>query len=289
MSRLYETLRRMEMAHRHPGVPTPDPAQTVEMLSGAIAQSSERPTGTATKLQATPSARLVSLTDTASLGAEKFRALAIRLENLNSQRSIKALQVTSGIVNEGKSLVSANLAVTLARRGRSKVLLIEGDLHRPTISSLLGSTPPLGLVQWWNDQKKDLTHYLYQLDEMPLWFLGAGGQPHKPSEILESQQFAEEFKKLTAWFDWIVVDSTPMLPAVDANIWSRLVNGTLLVVREGVASVKALKEGLASLDNPKLVGIVLNEASDFDRTNYAQHYLNVLRPWKKSGGVREQQ
>jgi protein-tyrosine kinase len=251
------------------------------MLSGAIAQSTELPTGTATKLQVTPSSRLVSLTDTACLGAEKFRALAMRLENLNSQRNIKALQVTSSVVNEGKTLVSANLAVTLARRGRSKVLLIEGDLHRPTLSSLLSSTPTLGLVQWWNDKRKDLTPYLYELDAVPLWFLSAGGQADKPSEILESQRFTEEFKKLTSWFDWILVDSTPMLPTVDANVWSRLVDGTLLVVREGIASVKALKEGLASLDNPKLVGIVLNEASDFDRMNYEQHYLKVLRPRRK--------
>ena len=269
------------MAHRSPGVPTPDPAQTVEMLSGLIAQSAELPTGSTTKLQVTPSSRLVSLTDTACLGAEKFRALAIRLENLNSQRNIKALQVTSSIVNEGKTLVSANLAVTFARRGGSKVLLIEGDLHRPTLSSLLSSTPTLGLVQWWNDKRKGLTPYLYELDALPLWFLSAGGQPNKPSEILESQRFAEEFKKLASWFDWIVVDSTPMLPTVDANVWSRLVDGTLLVVREGIASVKALKEGLASLDNPKLVGIVLNEASHFDRVKYAQHYPNVLRPRRK--------
>ena len=64
-----------------------------------------------------------------------------------------------------------------------------------------------------------------------------------------------------------------MSPTADANLWSRLVDGTLLVVREGVAPVKALKKGLQALDNPKLVGIVLNEASDIDRTYYEdQHY-----------------
>ncbi len=57
-----------------------------------------------------------------------------------------------------------------------------------------------------------------------------------------------------------------MLPVADANLWSRLVDGTLLVVREGVASVKALQKGLASLDNLKLIGTVLNEASEYDRT-----------------------
>ena len=58
-----------------------------------------------------------------------------------------------------------------------------------------------------------------------------------------------------------------MISAVAVNLWSRLVDGTLLVVREGVAPVKALKKGLASLDNPKLVGVVFNETSELDRAS----------------------
>jgi Mrp family chromosome partitioning ATPase len=61
---------------------------------------------------------------------------------------------------------------------------------------------------------------------------------------------------------------------VDANLWSRLADGTLLVVREGVTPIKALKKGLQGLDNPKVIGVVLNEASEFDRVNrYEQYYL----------------
>jgi Mrp family chromosome partitioning ATPase len=117
---------------------------------------------------------------------------------------------------------------------------------------------------------------------MPLWFLSAGTTFDHPSEILQSPRFAETFTKLSSWFDWIVVDSTPMLPTVDANLWSRLVDGSLLVVREGVASVRALKKGLESLDNPKWIGTVLNEASEFDRMNYAGQYY-TLEPQRKKG------
>jgi Mrp family chromosome partitioning ATPase len=63
-----------------------------------------------------------------------------------------------------------------------------------------------------------------------------------------------------------------MTPVVDANLWSRLVDGALLVVREGVASIKALKAGVKSLDNPNWIGVVLNEASEFDRMDYAYPY-----------------
>jgi protein-tyrosine kinase len=74
--------------------------------------------------------------------------------------------------------------------------------------------------------------------------------------------------KLGGYFDWIVVDSTPMFPTVDVNLWLRLVDGMLLVVREGVAPIKALEKGLASLDAPKLVGVVLNENSDSSQLKY---------------------
>jgi len=82
---------------------------------------------------------------------------------------------------------------------------------------------------------------------------------------------------LVSTFGWIIVDSTPMLPTVVANLWSRLVDGMLLVVREGVASVQALKKGLDALDNAKLVGIVLNETSEFDWLASVQNYYAMCK------------
>ena len=157
------------------------------------------------------------------------------------------------------------------------MLLLEGDLHRPTLAGLLGLNDLRGLSHWWSEQASDIAHFLCRLDEMPLWFLSAGTAHEQPSHILQSTRFAEAFNRLAGWFDWIVVDSTPMLPVADANLWSRLVDGTLLVVREGVASVKALQKGLESLDNLKLIGTVLNEASESDRTGYAGQYYGVER------------
>jgi receptor protein-tyrosine kinase len=110
-----------------------------------------------------------------------------------------------------------------------------------------------------------------------LWFLPAGKACDRPSEILRSAQLAEAFAQFASRFDWIVVDSTPMLPVIDANLWSRLVDGTLLVVREGVAPLKALKNGLQSLDNPKLIGVVINEASEFDQVDYDGQYYGAQK------------
>jgi capsular exopolysaccharide synthesis family protein len=219
-----------------------------------------------------PKSRLVAWTDPNSLGAEKFRALAVRLDHMRKQHELSSLQVTSSVINEGKTFVSANLAVTLAKYSGAKTLLIEGDLHRPTMASMFGLKELQGLSDWWSGGEQDIARFLVRLNGTSLWFLPAGKACDQPSEILRSAKLTEAFGQLAGHFDWIVVDSTPMLPVIDANLWSRLVDGTLLVVREGVAPLKALKNGLQSLDHPKLIGVVVNEASEFDQIDYNGQY-----------------
>jgi capsular exopolysaccharide synthesis family protein len=228
-------------------------------------------------LEPPATSRLVAWNDPNSLGAEKFRALAVRLDDMRRQHALTSLQVTSSVINEGKSFVAGNLAVTLAKYSGSKTLLIEGDLHRPTLASMFGLKDLQGLSDWWTGRNQELVRYMLRFSGTGLWFLPAGKACDRPSEILRSAQLAEAFVELTDQFDWIVVDSTPMLPVIDANLWSRLVDGTLLVLREGVAPLKALKKGLQSLDRPKLIGVVVNEASDFDQIDYDGHYYGARK------------
>ena len=272
MSRLYDALRRVELQKRQAGDLAIEPAGPAEVLKSAMGGRSEIEGAHSAKVNASPSSRLVALSDPKSLGAEKFRALVTRLEHLRYQRELKSIQITSSVINEGKSLVAANLAITLAKYTKSKVLLIEGDLHRPALTSMLGLSGIKGLGDWWSGSAEEITHFLYQLDEMPLWFLSAGKPCDQPYHLLQSERFAGAVSWFAAQYDWIVVDSTPILPTVDANLWSRLVDGAILVVREGIAPVQALKKGLESLDNPKLLGVVLNEASEFDQTDYKNSY-----------------
>jgi capsular exopolysaccharide synthesis family protein len=228
-------------------------------------------------VQPPPTSRLVAWTDPNSLGAEKFRALAVRLDDMRRQHELNSLQVTSSVINEGKTFVSGNLGVTLAKYSGFKTLLIEGDLHRPTLASMFGLKDMQGLSDWWSGPEQDIGHFLVEFAGAGLWFLPAGKACDRPSEILRSARLAEAFAQLTGQFDWIVVDSTPMLPVIDANLWSRLVDGTLLVVREGLAPLKALKKGLQSLDHPKLIGVVVNEASEFDQVDYAGQYYGARK------------
>ena len=225
--------------------------------------------------QITPTSRLVSWTAPNSLGAEKFRALTVRLSAIRKQHELKSLQVTSSVISEGKSFVAGNLAVTLAKYSGTKTLLIEGDLHRPTLASLFGLKDLQGLNDWWTRPDQDIARFLVRFNGAGLWFLPAGKTSNRPSDILISARLQEAFALLGSRFDWIVVDSTPMLPVIDANLWSRLVDGTLLVIREGMTPLKALKNGLQSLDHPKLIGVVVNEASEFDQIDYKGQYYGA--------------
>jgi capsular exopolysaccharide synthesis family protein len=299
MSRLFEGLNRAPTQRSHLDTVPADLvrtklAETAEVLSDAMPEAIG-PTGTvepknvfeiekarSVLVQSPPTSRLVAWTDPKSLGAEKFRALAVRLGGMRRQQKLNSLQVTSSVINEGKSFVASNLAVTFAKYCGSKTLLIEGDLHRPTVASMFGLKELQGLSDWWAGREQDIARFLVRLHGSTLWFLPAGKTCDRPSDILNSARLEEAFTRLAGRFDWIVVDSTPMLPVIDANLWSRLVDGTLLVVREGMAPLKALKNGLQSLDHPKLIGVVVNEASEFDQIDYNGQYYGA----GKSGGQR---
>jgi receptor protein-tyrosine kinase len=278
MSRLHEALQKSERERRAAASIAAEPVppgkvEKVEAVAKAVPPTAQK--SRSVNLQIPAESRLVALTEPFGLGAEKFRVLVSRLENLRKkQKDLKSLQITSGGMGEGKTLVSGNLALTFAKGSRSKVLLIEGDLHNPTLASVFGLGKLPGLIDWWSGATRDIDQSLHQLQDLPLWFLPAGGTYEQPSTILQSPRFADAFAQLSRQFDWIVVDSTPVAPMVDVNLWSRLVDGTLLVVREGVAPVKALKKGLGSLDNPKLIGVVFNDVSELGHaTSYDKYYV----------------
>ena len=128
------------------------PMQEVEEGNKAVPKLAEPSETPAVLVSPLPESRLVALTDPNSLGAEKFRALATRFDHLRSQRELRSFQVTSSVIDEGKTLVAGNIAVTLAKYSGSKTLLVEGDLHRPTLANLFGLSelprPESLVVQW---------------------------------------------------------------------------------------------------------------------------------------------
>jgi capsular exopolysaccharide synthesis family protein len=217
-----------------------------------------------------PNSRLVSVGEQESLGAEKFRFLAVRLRQLRQTRPLKKVLITSTIPQEGKSTVAANLACTLARRKQQKTLLLEGDLRRPTVSEKFGLGKVPGLSEWLRGETESMN--LYRLDALGLWVLPAGNAPENPLELMQSGKLSPLMDQLSAWFEWIVIDSPPVLPLADTSIWARLADGILLVTRKSVTEKEQLQRGLEALETSKLLGALVNGSTDAAHSDYYQRY-----------------
>jgi capsular exopolysaccharide synthesis family protein len=223
------------------------------------------------KVTPLPNSKLLSLTDTESLAAEKFRFFGVRLRQLQQLRAFKKVLITSTIPEEGKSMISANLAVILARKKKQRVLLLEGDLRRPVLPVRFGLGKVEGLCEWLQGESESVPN-IYRMEGLNLWLLPAGRAPENPLEMMQSSRLAKLMDRLGNWFDWILIDSPPILPLADTSVWMRMSDGVILVVREGVTEKRELKRGLEVLEPSKLLGIVLNSSSETDHSNYYQRY-----------------
>ncbi len=216
-----------------------------------------------------PQARLVSLTEHGSLGSETFMLLSARLRHLQDHRKLKKIVLTSSVQNEGKSLVAANLAISLARGTKQKVLLLEGDLRRPALSRLFGRSELKGLSELLYGQVP-ATKFLLRMDGLPLWLLFAGVLRDRPLDLLQSPRLSQLLNQFAESFDWMVIDAPPVLPLADADLWAGLSDGVLLVVRENRTCKKTLQKALDSLKKATVLGLVLNEASTLDQSYYRE-------------------
>ncbi len=220
--------------------------------------------------------RLVSLGKEGSLGAEKFRFLAVRLRQLRQSRPLKKVLITSTIPQEGKSTVAANLACTLGRRKQQKTLLLEGDLRRPNIAAQFGLGNLPGLCDWLSGETPTIN--VYRLENLGVWLLPAGSAPQNPLELMQSGRLSPLMEQLEAWFDWIVIDSPPVLPLADTSLWSRLADGILLVTRKGITEKQQLQRGIEAIEKSKLLGALMNSSSNASHSDYYQRYSYTSSP-----------
>ena len=216
--------------------------------------------------------RLVAVAEEGSLGAEKFRFLGVRLRHIRQNRPLKKILITSTIPQEGKSTIAANLACTLARRKNQKTLLLEGDLRRPNIVNQFGIGKLPGLCEWLSGKADSVN--ICKLEGLELWILPAGAAPENPLELMQSGKLSLLMEQLETWFDWIVIDSPPVLPLADTSIWSRLSDGILLVTRKGITEKQQLQRGLEAIEKSKILGALVNNSTTAAHSDYYQRYTS---------------
>jgi capsular exopolysaccharide synthesis family protein len=277
-----EPLQKAEAESKLLEMPAPQPLPTEIPAEGVVPEPARIPELQFPPLNVSvaPNSRLVFFTEPESLPAEKFRFLGVRLRQIQQNRPLKKILVTSSIPEEGKSLVSANLAGVLARR-KQRVLLIEGDLRRPGLAQQFGLGRLAGLGDWLQGDHKSISN-IYHLADFNFWMMPAGNPPTNPLELMQSGNLSRLMEHISALFDWIIVDSPPLLPLADTTVWARVTDGTLFVARVGITRKTQLERALDLVKRSDLLGVVLNGSEE---SNYKGYYNYSNYGTKKSSPI----
>jgi succinoglycan biosynthesis transport protein ExoP len=205
--------------------------------------------------------RLISITAPASPTAEAYRALRSSILLSAIDNPLRTLVITSAFMSEGKSTLSANIAVMLAQRGE-RVLIVDADLRRSTLHLLFGlRRPAQGLTNLLSRQT-DESVILHPVTQVPsLAYLPAGAVPPNPAELLASHRMAEMMRQWSEQYDRVIIDTAPILAVSDSLAPAARADSVLLVVRAGVTRKKALMRTREMLRrvNAHLLGAVVND------------------------------
>jgi polysaccharide biosynthesis transport protein len=198
---------------------------------------------------------------------EAFRAIRTSLLLSRPDHPGKIFMVTSALPGEGKTFASLNLAAVFAQNG-GRVLLVDADLRRGTLSRNLKQAASFGLS---NLLFTDADGRAYrQVDEVPgLTFLGAGSKPPYPAESLGSRKMAGLIEKWRQDFDYVVIDSPPVLPVTDAAVLSHRVDGVVVVARFAVSTRQSIIRAIRTLTDVQAdcFGVIVN-AMDVRSSDY---------------------
>jgi protein-tyrosine kinase len=190
-------------------------------------------------------------------GSEQFRTLRSRLYQMRVSQSLRTLLVTSSVPAEGKTFVTNNLAQAIVRQPDRRALIIDADLRCSRMHVPLGAPPSPGLTDYLRGEADELAVIQNGLDGS-LCFIPGGNQVTNPSELLSNGRLRTLLDRMMPIFDWIILDSAPLLPVADSTVLANLVDGVLLVVRAGETPSQTAQRACQELEGRNIVGAVLN-------------------------------
>lgn len=214
--------------------------------------------------------RLITIREPYSVAAEQYRILCTRISQLLQDKSSYMLAITSSVKAEGKSFTSLNLAISMARDFDEKVFLIEGDLKNPTLHESLKRPPGFGLSDVL-ENRIDLETASIRLFEGKLTVLLAGKAVGNPAKLISSPKMHEMLNSARSYSKYVIIDTPPVIPLADINIYSKLVDGILLIIKAGKTPKSIVKRALATMPAEKVIGVVLNEVEP----NYSKYYYTA--------------
>jgi protein-tyrosine kinase len=258
MSRVHDALRRSDPSGLNPlGRPSPP-------LHGTQAGLAADLTGLLEKIETipytpSPEASLIDAARPAEAPAEEFRSLRTRLNHLQTLQPIHSIVVTSASPAEGKSFTAANLALAQSHLEGNLTLLCDFDFRRPVLHNLFQMPRSPGATDFLQG-KAELHEVIRRLEGTNLYIMPAGEAVLNPLELLNLAGVKTLIDRLPSIFNWVIMDSPPLLFAADANLMGTLAHGLLMVVRMGTTTIDAVTRAMGSLCQNNILGIVVNGA-----------------------------
>ena len=243
-------------------MPTMASGMTYESLLARCPQGEWRPD---------PRTMLFFQDDDSRLGAEEFRTLRSRLYQIREKMPLKRLLVTSALPKEGKSFVAANLAQVLVRQHGRRVLVIDGDLRNPGMHRHLGAAQIPGLSEYLLGECDEFAA-LQRGTMENLFFMPAGRAAGSAPELLSNGRLKLLLQRVEPLFDWIVLDSSPVIPVSDATLVAGACDGILMVVKSDSTPSDLARRAREEFPDKLLLGVVLNGTSSGDLARSKYYY-----------------
>jgi capsular exopolysaccharide synthesis family protein len=277
MGRFYEALRRSGNL-KEAATSTPPPSSVVTISTDTAETFRpdltplEKPTGEHPASVISIDPRLSSFHNPSSPGAECFRMLRTKLLVFARERSLRSILVTSPQPLDGKSLIAANLAVSIAQGLNDYVLLVDCDLRAPTLHRMFNINAPSGIHEYLKDGTY-VAPFLVKTPLPKLTLLPGGNPPPNPAELLCSEKMRVLVQELRSRYEdrFIIFDSPPGRYAAETAFLARMMDGVLLVARYGKTPRHLVTESIETIGRERVLGVVFN-ASREGQKDYQYYY-----------------
>lgn len=241
--------KRVEQALAAITAPAPDAAPARVTPDGVVAE------------------RLVTTDGLDFSTVEQYRKLAATLHHAQVERDLKVVMVSSAVSGDGKTLTSTNLALTLSESYHRRVLLIDADLRRPSVHRVFQLKNAGGLSECLT---AEIERRLPLVQATPYLSLMLAGRPDSdPMSGLTSNRMRRLVGEAAATFDWVIIDTPPVVLMPDANLLAAMADAAILVIGAGKTPYKLITRAVDTLGRAKIIGVVLNRV---DRRNVAGGY-----------------
>jgi len=227
--------------------------------------------------QAELDSRLVTFLKPDSFEADQYRMLRLAIERACPSETSRVIAITSSIPGEGKTLTTINLSGAIANSGQARVLMIDADLRRPSIAKMLGRGDAhrgWGLVDAILDRRLSLEQIAWRREPFNVSVVTSRRPQADTYELLANGRFGELVHEARQRFEYVIIDTPPVLPTADSRLLAEWIDGYVILVSGDSTPRRLLEETLALLGPAKILGLVFNRES-YKHSRYGKYYYRA--------------